>query len=256
MSSYSEYRAAFSHIMENWLQTGTLKIEHLLRAGEVVTLRHLRTYLRNPGLLQGTYVNDEGDDVGLTEEQYEELGGLSSYMSYLQNQWGPEGQVGTYDFTQKTRSDFEMFLSNHPPSEFPIIYDMEIAMASLQLHQEHEAQNDNNNNNSGSNRSEPPLSISTSSTPHVNQLLAEEKGTTPHQQLPHLIQSHRFPRLWPKVTCAGKLFEDDNWSAEETVSSDSNVYSFSLSLCTKTTGVELQLKGQKIVEAVMRELLI
>ena len=76
MSSYSEYRAAFSHIMENWLQTGTLKIEHLLRAGEVVTLRHLRTYLRNPGLLQGTYVNDEGDDVGLTEEQYEELGGL------------------------------------------------------------------------------------------------------------------------------------------------------------------------------------
>ena len=69
--------------MENWLQTETSEIGHLLHAhaGEVVTLRCLRAYLRNPGLRLVTYVNEDGDDVELSEEQYEELGGLSSYLN-------------------------------------------------------------------------------------------------------------------------------------------------------------------------------
>ena len=64
------------------MQTETNKIGHLLRAGKVqmLLLRRLRTYLRHPGLLEGTYVNDEGDEVRLTEEQYEELEGVASYM--------------------------------------------------------------------------------------------------------------------------------------------------------------------------------
>ena len=82
------------------MQTETNKIGHLLRAGKVQMLRRLRTYLRHPGLLEGTYVNDEGDEVELTDEQYEELGAwVIPYMNYLQIQWGPEGQVGTYDYT-------------------------------------------------------------------------------------------------------------------------------------------------------------
>ena len=124
------------------MQTETNKIGHLLRAGKVQMLRRLRTYLRHPGLLEGTYVNDEGDEVRLTEEQYEELEGVASYMNYLylQNQWGLEGQVGTYDYTLKTRSDFEMFLSIHPRSEMPIKFDVELAMASLRIRREHHQQ--------------------------------------------------------------------------------------------------------------------
>ena len=58
--------------MGEWLQTETSEIRHLLQI-----LCCLWTYLRQPGLLEGTYVNDEGDEVELTKEQYEELGGLS-----------------------------------------------------------------------------------------------------------------------------------------------------------------------------------
>ena len=55
--------------------------------------RRLRAYLRNLGLRSATYVNEDGDDVELSDELYEELGGLSSsYLNYLQNNWGPESQ--------------------------------------------------------------------------------------------------------------------------------------------------------------------
>ena len=50
----------------------------------------LRTYLRHPGLLDGTYPKEDGDEVGLEDEHKEELGGIHSYMNYLQNQWGPD----------------------------------------------------------------------------------------------------------------------------------------------------------------------
>ena len=99
MSSHSEYRATFSHIIENWLQTETSEIGHLLQAGEV--LRRLRAYPWNSGLMLATYVNEDGDNVELSDEQYEELGGLSSYLNYLRNNWGPESQVRTYDYTQR-----------------------------------------------------------------------------------------------------------------------------------------------------------
>ena len=85
MANNSEYIRAFSHITGEWLQTETSETGHLLRAGEVGTLRRLRTYLRHPGLLRGTYTNDEGGRIELGEEQKEELAGLSSYMNYLQN---------------------------------------------------------------------------------------------------------------------------------------------------------------------------
>ena len=113
--------------------------------------------------------------VELSDEQYEVLGGLSLYLNYLQNNWGPESQVGTYDYTQKTRLDFEMFLSNHPQSEFPIEFDMETAMASLHLRQDLEARENRN-----SNRSETPTSISTSSAQPNNQLRTDwKKGCRP-----------------------------------------------------------------------------
>ena len=60
MANNSEYVRAFSHITGEWLQTETSETGHLLRAGEIGTLRRLRTYLRHPGLFRGTYTNDEG----------------------------------------------------------------------------------------------------------------------------------------------------------------------------------------------------
>ena len=97
-------------------------------------------------------------------------------MNDLQNQWGPDEQ-GICDYTSKTRSDFEMFLSNHPPSEFFIEFNLEIAIASMLNRQAQEARkNPNFNNNDDSNGSEPPRSISMSSHP-INRILYNwEKG--------------------------------------------------------------------------------
>ena len=90
MANNSDYNRAFDHITRVWLQTETSEIGLLLREGEVGNLRRLKTYLRHPGLLEGRYTNDDGDQVELDDEQKEEIAGVSSYMNYLQNHWGPE----------------------------------------------------------------------------------------------------------------------------------------------------------------------
>ena len=169
MSSDREYTQAFHHITTVWLQTETSEVGLLLRHGRIGNLRRLRTYLRHPGLLDGTYPDEDGDQIGLEEERKEELGGIHSYMNYLQNQWGPDYD-GMFDWSTKSRADYEMFLANHPPSEFPIEFNLEVAEASKLQRQAQEASQHSRNNNSAG--SEPPTSIGGStSTHHTNRTL-------------------------------------------------------------------------------------
>ena len=190
MANNSDYNWAFDHITRVWLQTETSEIGLLLREGELGNLRRLKTYLRHPGLLEGRYTNDDGDQVELDDEQKEEIAGVSSYMYYLQNHWGPDAD-GIYDFSLKERSDFDMFLANHGPDEFPIEFDMETATASQLRRQSQEARSNSNSHNN-STTSEPPHSISTSSYPTNRILYNWEKGRRPISDYPTLSRAAGF----------------------------------------------------------------
>lgn len=87
-------------------------------------------YFQRLGLLKVTYEDDEGAAHHLTTtDQYEELGRVMSYTHYLQNQWGPETD-GYFGYTTKTRDDFDMLLSNHPPSKLPIGLGIKLKLAA------------------------------------------------------------------------------------------------------------------------------
>ena len=86
----SEYSSTFSHITREWLQTETSEIGNLLRGEGAQTLRQLKAYIQRPGLMTAAITDDEGYERSLSTDQwYEVLNGVFSYMNNLQSQWGP-----------------------------------------------------------------------------------------------------------------------------------------------------------------------
>ena len=103
-------RLAYNHIVRVLLDAadGT-PIDVLLRGEGITKLRKLRQYLRKPGLAVVTYTDSEGTEHDLSDEQYEDLQAMHSYLNWLQNNYGPISE-SYYDITSRSRADFEIFI--------------------------------------------------------------------------------------------------------------------------------------------------
>ena len=77
-------------------------------------LGKLRQYVKNPGLYKDeTYTDDNGQEQKLSKEDVERIFCVESYLTWLQNDWGPETKVHMeHDplvLTDFTREEFEYY---------------------------------------------------------------------------------------------------------------------------------------------------
>ena len=85
------------------------------------TLPVLLEYICTPGLIIGLRWKDKDDgnnEKMLTEEQYEDLLALYSFLNYNQNWYGPIDD-GLFNILETTREQFEHFIYN---LSVPILY--------------------------------------------------------------------------------------------------------------------------------------
>ena len=81
----------------------------------------LLEYICTPGLIIGLRWKDKDDgnnEKMLTEEQYEDLLALYSFLNYNQNWYGPIDD-GLFNILETTREQFEHFIYN---LSVPILY--------------------------------------------------------------------------------------------------------------------------------------
>jgi len=79
------------------------------------------------GLIQWT--DGDGDKHSLSNDQYEDLTAINSYLNWLQNGFGPM-QNGYFDITLKTRDNFDGFIGAIFDPTAPIDYDATTAFKS------------------------------------------------------------------------------------------------------------------------------
>jgi len=97
------------------------------------TLPVLLEYIRTPGLIIGLRWKDKDDgnkEKKLTEEQYEDLLALYSFLNYYQN-YGPIDD-GLFDILKTTREQFEHFISMSFRACTPILYNQDEALKHQQ----------------------------------------------------------------------------------------------------------------------------
>ena len=87
-------------------------VDVFLQEANCTTLHRLKQIVRKSGLQSIQWTNPyTNKKESLTDNQYEELEALSSYLNWLQNGFGPD-QDGIFDITQKSRDNFESFIGN------------------------------------------------------------------------------------------------------------------------------------------------
>ena len=178
----------YDHIVQAWLNPDpdSHDILCLLRGENKTNLRLLKTFVRTPRIQLGniTFVNDEGVDSTLSDEQVYELKAVTSFLNHNQNWYGPTAVAGHFDITATTRDDFLLFIAEHDDLENnPIQQDNDLMIRSYEMRTRVQDNNNNNNNNNNRSRSNSQgSSRSTSPTVRrvVNQLLIQfSKGKRP-----------------------------------------------------------------------------
>jgi len=150
-------------------------IDRLLRGETVTNLRKLHVFVRKPGLELGalTFVNEGGTNSTLSEEHVDELIAMRSYLTYLQNWYGPPGVVGAVNISHTTREDFMFFIHQHADQDLendPVRPDNDLMLRAQQLRAE---TNNNNNNRTRSNSRGSSRSTSPTTRRAVNHLLVQ-----------------------------------------------------------------------------------
>ena len=141
----------YLHIVRVWLDAcADSPIDLALRSDNRTNLRELQDLLRKPGLiLRLTYrdSNDGNVEKRLTEEEYESILALESFINNLQNNYGPI-EYGMFDITTVSYHHFECFVATSFDIQQPIAYDEEKAIASrerrLEVLQRYSLEDDTN----------------------------------------------------------------------------------------------------------------
>ena len=120
------------HILSCWLladdpDTERGKYWSKLHADESLDyfddLTKLRQYIKKPGLRTNTYTDDDDNEQTLPEDDIHRALGVDSYITYLQNDHGPETKIHMeYDpliITDYGRADFEDYLVVHFDPDHP-----------------------------------------------------------------------------------------------------------------------------------------
>jgi len=142
-------------------------------------LRLLKTFVRTPGLQLGNiiFVNDEGDDSTLSDDQVRELKAVTSFLNHNQNWYGPTAVAGHFDITATTRDDFLLFIADHDDLENnPILPNDDLMMSSYEMRtrvQDNNNNNNSNNNNRTGNNSRSSRSASPTARHAINHVLAQ-----------------------------------------------------------------------------------
>ena len=103
----------YEHIVRVLLQAEIdSPIYILLQDAEITTLRRLRQYLKKPGLENKQWRDIEDGDTmkDFDGDMKEDLQAIASYLDWLQNHFGPTDECGYYDYTSKTREDFDVYV--------------------------------------------------------------------------------------------------------------------------------------------------
>jgi len=98
------------------------------------TLPVLLEYIRTPGLIIGLRWKDKEDgnkEKMLTEEQYEDLLALYSFLNDCQNWYGPIDD-GLFDILKTTREQFEYFIGMYFKACTPTLYNQDEALKHQQ----------------------------------------------------------------------------------------------------------------------------
>ena len=121
MATTERHRVFYDHIVHVWLNPDpdSNDIDCLLRGRNKTNLRLLQTFVRTPRLQLGnmTFVDDEGNDSTLSDEQVYELKAVTSFLNHNQNWYGPTAAAGHFDITATTRDDFLLFIADHDDLE-------------------------------------------------------------------------------------------------------------------------------------------
>ena len=83
-----------------------------MRDANVATLHRLRQYLKKPGLEDEQWRDIEDGDTmkDFDGEMKEDLQAIASYLDWVQNNFGPTEECGQYNYTLKTREDFDAYV--------------------------------------------------------------------------------------------------------------------------------------------------
>jgi len=158
MAAQERNRVYYDHITRVWLNPDpeSNDIECLLRSETKTNLRLLNTFVRTPGLQLGnmTFVDEDGDETTLSDEQVYELKASMSFHNYNQNWYGPPTSAGHYDISTTTRDDFLSFVADHDDLDNnPIEEDIDLRIRSYEMRMRIQGNNNNNNNNNNRTRS-------------------------------------------------------------------------------------------------------
>ena len=172
MESTERNRVYYDHIVFTWLNSNpdSNDIDCLLRGESQTNLRSLKSLVRRPRLELGsiTFVNDQGVNSTLSDDQARELKGVISFLNHNQNWYGPTITAGHFDITTTTRDDFLSFIEDHDDLENnPVLPDNDIMIKAYEMRMRVHDNNNNNNSNSNNNRTRsnsPRSSRSTSPT--------------------------------------------------------------------------------------------
>jgi hypothetical protein len=161
MDTTERHRVYYDHITQEWLDD-SYDICNLLRGENKTNLCLLKTFVRRPGLQLGsiTFVNNEGDDSTLSDDQVYELKAVTSFLNHNQNWYGPTAVAGYFDITTTTRDDhFLLFIAEHDDLENnPVRQDNDLMIRSYEMRTRIQDNNNNNNNNNNRSRSNSPRS--------------------------------------------------------------------------------------------------
>ena len=179
----------YLHLTQVWLDANS-DVLLLLRGENKTNLRGLRSVMRRPRLQQTTFVNADGENKTLSQDQIDELRAIDSFWNHLQNWHGPPSIAGEVDITAISREDFLSFLGRHDDLENnPVLEDNDLMIRSYALRTQ--SQSDNSNNNRTRSNS-PRSSRSTSPTARrvTNHLLAQFlKGKRPLTDYSMLLEN-------------------------------------------------------------------
>ena len=128
-----ECATLYHHIVRVWLDAYVNSpIDLSLRADNRTILRELQELIRKPGLILKLSYRDSNDgnvEKKPTEEEYESIFALGSFINKLQNNYGPI-EDGMFDITTISRDQFMKFVWTEFDITNPIAYDEKKAIAS------------------------------------------------------------------------------------------------------------------------------
>ena len=116
-----------TYMIHQWLDASdpNHRIALALGAGNYTTTRRLEKLVRTPQLQENLrYIDTDGSEKELSEEEKEEIAGLWQYQNWLRNEYGfTTDKTNPLDIRKYDRDDYLAFISSIFDIDNPIHYD-------------------------------------------------------------------------------------------------------------------------------------